>query len=207
MNNKLILYIVGGVLGLGLIIAIAVSAVTGGTEETDEFGEVTIEGEGLPTFGGDPASDQAPGMTAPTVTGETFEGETISIEPDGTPKVVLFLAHWCPHCQAEVPRLAEWLEAGNKPDGVELYAISTLANRVRDEWPPSEWLESEGWDVPTMKDDESSSASSALGLAGTPYWLVLDGDNQVLFRMSGEITAGGMDVVNALFETAAEGEA
>jgi thiol-disulfide isomerase/thioredoxin len=204
MNNKLILYILGGVLGLGLIIAIAVSAVTGGADESDEFGAVTVEGTELPVFGGDPAADVAPGMTAPTVTGESFAGETLSIGPDGTPKVIVFLAHWCPHCQAEVPRVADWLEAGNKPDGVDFYAISSLANRVRDNWPPSAWLESEGWDVPTMKDDESSTASSALGLAGTPYWLVLDGDNQVLFRMSGEITAGGMDVVNALFQTAAE---
>lgn len=205
MNNKLILYILGGVLGLGLIIAIAVSAVSGGTQEGNEFGEVTVEGEGLPPFGGDPASDPAPGMTAPTVTGETFEGETVSIAPDGRAKVVIFLAHWCPHCQAEVPRMVDWLEAGNKPDNVDVYAVSTMANRVRAEWPPSAWLDSENWDVPTIKDDEGNTASSAMGIGGTPYWLVLNGDNEVVFRISGEITQGGMDVVNAVFQTAAEG--
>lgn len=204
MNNKLILYIVGGVLGLGLIIAIAVSAVSGGADDPAEFGDVTVEGENLPAFGGDPASDQATGMTAPTVTGETFDGETITIGPDGTPKVIVFLAHWCPHCQAEVPRVVEWLEAGNKPEGVDFYAISSLANRVQSNWPPSAWLESEGWTVPTMKDDQSNTASSALGLDGTPYWLVLDGDNQVVFRISGEITAGGMQPIDTLFQTAAE---
>ena len=57
MNNKLILYILGGVLGLGLIIAIAISAVSGDSDEEEAFGEVTVEGEALPTFGGDPASD------------------------------------------------------------------------------------------------------------------------------------------------------
>lgn len=204
MNNKLLLYILGGVLGLALVIAIAVSAVTGGAESGDEFGEVTIEGDPIPVFSGEPANDSAIGMTAPTVSGEGFEGETVSIEADGTPKVILFLAHWCPHCQAEVPRVVEWLEAGNKPEGVDFYAISTLANRVQANWPPSAWLEEEGWDVPTIKDDEDSSASQALGLRGTPYWVVLDGDNQVVFRMSGEITQGGMDVVEALFQTAAE---
>lgn len=204
MNNKLLLYILGGVLGLALVIAIAVSAVTGGAESGDEFGEVTIEGDPIPVFSGEPANDSAVGMTAPTVSGEDFEGETVSIEADGTPKVILFLAHWCPHCQAEVPRVVEWLEAGNKPEGVDFYAISTLANRIQANWPPSAWLEEEGWDVPTIKDDEDSSASQALGLRGTPYWLVLDGDNQVVFRMSGEITQGGMDVVEALFQTAAE---
>lgn len=204
MNNKLILYILGGVLGLGIIIAIAVSAVTGGGDETSEYGEVTVEGETLPTFGGDPAADTAPGMLAPTVTGETFEGETVSIAPDGRPKVLIFLAHWCPHCQAEVPRLVDWLEAGNKPENVDLYGVSTMANRVRAEWPPSAWLESENWDVPTLKDDQGNSASTAFGLAGTPYWVVLNGDNEVVFRISGEITQGGMDVVDALFQTAAD---
>jgi thiol-disulfide isomerase/thioredoxin len=204
MNNKLLLYILGGVLGLALVIAIAVSAVTSGGESGAEFGEVTVEGDPIPIFSGEPAGDNAIGMTAPTVTGETFDGETISIAPDGNPKVVLFLAHWCPHCQAEVPRVAQWLEAGNKPEGVDLYAISTLANRVQANWPPSAWLEDEGWDVPTIKDDENSTASQALGLRGTPYWLVLNGDNEVVFRISGEITAGGMDVVDALFQTALE---
>jgi len=38
MNNKLILYIVGGVLGLGLVIAIAISAVSGGTSDEEVYG-------------------------------------------------------------------------------------------------------------------------------------------------------------------------
>lgn len=204
MNNKLLLYILGGVLGLGLIIAIAVSAVSGGGEEGEEFGEVTVEGADLPVFGGDPASDLAAGMTAPTVSGEGFDGSTVTIEPDGRSKVVLFLAHWCPHCQAEVPRVVDWVEAGNQPDTVDFYAVSTLLQRVRGNWPPSQWLESEGWTIPTIQDDSASAASRAFGMAGTPYWLVLDGDNQVLFRISGEITQSGMEVVDALFQTAAE---
>lgn len=204
MNNKLILYILGGVLGLGLIIAIAISAVSGGSDEEEAFGEVTVEGEALPTFGGDPAGDQAVGATAPTVTGVGFDGETVTIAPDGRPKVVAFMAHWCPHCQAEVPRVVDWLEAGNKPENVDFYGVSTLLQRVRGNWPPEQWLQGEGWDVPTIQDDRSNSASAAMGMAGTPYWLVLDGNNEVLFRISGEITQGGLDVVAAMFQTAAE---
>src|SRR5688572_20212959 len=203
MNNKLILYILGGVLGLGLIIAIAISAVSGDSDEEEAFGEVTVEGQALPTYGGDPANDQALGATAPTITGVDFDGDTVTIAPDGRPKVVAFMAHWCPHCQAEVPRVVDWLEAGNKPDNVDFYGVSTLHQRVRGNWPPQQWLEGEGWDVPTIQDDRSNSASAAMGMAGTPYWLVLDGNNQVLFRISGEITQGGFDTVNLLFQTAA----
>ena len=42
MNNKMIFGILGGVLGLGLIVLIAISAVSGSeTSEEDTFGEVT----------------------------------------------------------------------------------------------------------------------------------------------------------------------
>jgi len=202
MNNKVLLYVLGGVLGLGLIIAIAVSAVSGGgpADEEAAFGEITVEGEQLPVFGGDPATDVAPGLTAPTVTGEDFDGNAVSIAPDGRPKVVLFLAHWCPHCQDEVPDVVDWLAAGNQPEGVDFYAISTMAQRLRGNWPPSEWLANEGWSIPTIHDDRSNSASAAFGMQGTPFWVVLDGDNQVVARIPGRVGQAGMD---ALFATAA----
>lgn len=204
MNNKVVLYAVGGVLGLGLIVAIAVSAVnsSGSSDEEAAFGDVTVEGQVLPAFAGDAASDNAPGLVAPTVTGEGLDGSTITIGPDGRNKVVLFLAHWCPHCQEEVPEVVRWLDAGNKPENVDFYAISTLAQRVRGNWPPSDWLQSEGWSVPTIQDDRSATASSAFGMQGTPFWVVLNGDNQVLLRVPGQIGTAGMD---ALFNAAAAG--
>jgi len=205
MNNKLILYIVGGVLGLGLVIAIAISAVSGGTSDEDVYGEVTAEGQNLPPFGGDASNDDGVGQTAPTLTASNPDGSTISIAPDGRPKVIMVMAHWCPHCQNEVPRVVEWLQAGNKPENVDFYAVSTLLQKVRGNWPPQEWLQREGWDVPTIHDDQSNTAAAALGLVGTPYWIVLDGNNEVLFRISGEITASGTDVFSELFGLATEG--
>lgn len=38
----------------------------------------------------------------PDVDGETFAGERVIVGSDGRPKVVMFLVHWCPHCQAGV---------------------------------------------------------------------------------------------------------
>ena len=201
MNKKLVFSIIGGVLGLGLIVAIAISTVSGGTPEEDAFGEVTVEGEALPVFGGEPANDVATGMTAPTIIGENFAGEPVTIEPDGTPKVVVFLAHWCPHCQAEVPEVVDWLEAGNQPENVDFYSVSTLAQRLRGNWPPQDWLETEGWNVPVIQDDNANSVSSAFGMQGTPFWVVLDGQNNVIARIPGQIGTEGMQ---ALFATAAQ---
>lgn len=201
MNNKVLLYVIGGVLGLGLVVAVAISAVSGGTDESAAFGEVTVEGNDLPVHAGNQAADPATGMTAPTVSGTDFDGSTVTIAPDGTSKVIVFLAHWCPHCQAEVPRVVDWLEAGNQPEGVEFYAVSTLVNRLRGNWPPADWLSSEGWDVPTIQDDQSSSVAAGYGMAGTPFWVVLDGENNVVARVAGEVGDAG---VSALFQTAAE---
>jgi thiol-disulfide isomerase/thioredoxin len=201
MNNKLLFGIIGGVLGLGLIIAIAVSVATGGVDPEAAFGEVTVEGQALPVFADDPANDAAVGVAAPTVTGTDFDGSEVSIAPDGRAKVILFLAHWCPHCQVEVPEVVDWLEAGNKPDNVDFYAISTLVNRVSGNWPPQEWLEREGLDLPLIQDDTGSNASQAFGMAGTPFWMALDGENQVIVRVSGEIGQQGM---TAIFDTASQ---
>ena len=72
-----------------------------------------VSGTPLPQFEPGAPSDPAVGLTIPTVTSPTG-----SIELDGTAKVILFLAHWCPHCQAEVPVVKAWVDAGNLPDDV-----------------------------------------------------------------------------------------
>ena len=103
--SKTVWWIIGGVVGLGLIVVIAASIA--GEEEIDTsagFGTVTVEGDALPVLT-DPATDAASGMTAPTVTGADWEDNESSIAPDGRAKILVFLAHWCSHCQAEVPRI------------------------------------------------------------------------------------------------------
>ena len=113
----------------------------------------------------------------------------------GDPKVIAFLAHWCPHCQAEVPRLTAWADAGNAPDDVDIVAVSTNVSQVRPNFPPSDWLDEEGWPFPTMKDDALSSAHSAFGAGGFPYFVVVDADGNVVNRTSGELTEGQIEVL------------
>jgi thiol-disulfide isomerase/thioredoxin len=139
----------------------------------------------------------AVGVTAPTVTGETFDGETLTIGPDGNAKIIVMLAHWCPHCQAEVPVVQGWVEDGGLPEGVDLYGVTVLTNRVSDgrTWPPQDWLEEEGWTSPTIKDDQQSSIVNAYGMTGTPTYVVLGPDNENLGRISGEIGLGGLETL------------
>ena len=56
----------------------------------------------LDTSSSTPDTDTELGSTAPTVVGYDFMGQRVTIEDNGKPKLIVFLAHWCPHCQREV---------------------------------------------------------------------------------------------------------
>lgn len=205
-NKGLIWWIVGGVVGFGLIVWLAVAIA--GEQPVDDsvaFGEVTIEGENLPFFEVG-AADPAAGMTAPTVTGEDFDGNEITIGPDGRAKIIVMLAHWCPHCQAEVPVIQDWVESGGLPEGVDLYGVTVLTNRVRDgsTWPPQDWLAEEGWTSPTVKDDEEESVVTAYGLSSTPTYVVLGPDNENLGRLAGEIGVQGLNQIASTAQSSLE---
>ena len=199
-------WVVGGVLGLGLIVWLAFAiASEPSLDDSVAFGEVTVEGEDLPFFDSS-AADPAIGLTAPTVSGEDLDGAGIAIGPSDSAKIIVMLAHWCPHCQAEVPVIQNWIESGGLPEGVELYGVTVLTNRLRDgsTWPPSEWLAAEGWTSPTIKDDESGSIVTAYGLTSTPTYVVLGPNNENLGRLAGEIGVAGLEALAQLAEGSLE---
>jgi thiol-disulfide isomerase/thioredoxin len=190
------------VVALALVIAVAVTgsddAVEGGGPSPSggtvvpsgdlSQGTVDVTGESLPGLTRGASTDPAVGQTIPTVAGESFDGSAISIAPGGKPKVVMLLAHWCPHCQAEVPRIQQWLDANGMPSDVDLIAISTSASASRPNYPPGDWLRGEGWSVPTMVDDGEGTAIRAFGLTSYPFFVVVDDTGAVVFRTSGELS-------------------
>ena len=78
------------------------------------------------------------------------------------------------------------------PDGVELQAVSTAVDASRPNHPPSEWLEDEGWTVPTLVDSEDSTAADALGVSAFPFFVFVDGDGRRSGRTSGEIAMSAL---------------
>jgi cytochrome c biogenesis protein CcmG, thiol:disulfide interchange protein DsbE len=190
--------VVGAVVVLG-VVAIALS-VGGGDDDGGggggssgaEFGDPTISGEALPSYVSG-TEDAAVGETAPTVRGENFDGEPTSIEP-GKPRMIVFLAHWCPHCNAEAPRLAAFLADPGLPDGVELTIVPTGSQPEAEFWPPSEWLNDVGLgQVETLVDSEDQTVAAAYGLSAYPFIVTLDADGRVLERVSGEQPEGFFD--------------
>jgi thiol-disulfide isomerase/thioredoxin len=151
--------------------------------ELAETRPVTVSGEPLPTLPQGP--DPAVGLDAPVVTGASFDGRPVEIGGRGRPSLVFFVAHWCPHCQREVPLLARELDRITPP-GVEVLTVATSTREGSDNYPPSRWLEREGWTRPVLADDGKESAAKAYGLSGFPFFVLIGGDGKVAGRGSGE---------------------
>lgn len=191
MTGKKIAWIVGGVVvAAGLFAALSAESGT-----VQDYGEVAVSGSTLPRYEPEFA-DAAVGTPAPAIT-----GDTVSVAPGGTPKIVLFLAHWCPACQQEVPALTNWVESNGMPMGVELVAVATSTNPAQGNFPPSIWLEREEFPFPVIYDDEDNSAAVAYGLNAFPFWVVIDSDGNVAQRFTGVIPD---EAVSNLFTTAAD---
>ncbi len=160
----------------------------GSSDEATETSMGEQPSEALPLFDANLPADPAVGMTIPTVEGVDFDGEAVSIAPDGDAKVLLFVAHWCPHCQREVPRIQAYLDENPLPDDVELITVSTGVRPGGDNYPPSEWLAREGWEAPVLVDDEQGTAAATYGLSAFPYFIAVDADGKVVARASGELS-------------------
>jgi cytochrome c biogenesis protein CcmG, thiol:disulfide interchange protein DsbE len=156
------------------------------TASTVEMGTVTVSGTALAAMP-DSGADPAIGVAAPSITGQSFVGLPVSITPGEGPMVVMFVAHWCPHCQREVPQVAGWVKAG-LADGVALRSVATGTDAKLPNYPPSAWLDREGWTIPTIADDAATSASTAYGLTSFPFFVALDAAGKVTARTSGELT-------------------
>lgn len=202
------LYIVAATAAVVIVLGVVAIVMTSGGSEpaaegtgvdaaqnaTQEAGSVTVTGEPLPSypqvesFAAPADQDPAVGLTPPLLEGQTFDGSDVTIDPgDGTAKLVVFFAHWCPHCQREAPELQNLFDDGKVPEGVEVYAVSTAAAADRPNYPPSDWLASVGWTPQVLLDNADSAAANAYGLTGFPYMVFIDADGKVVQRASGEV--------------------
>lgn len=159
--------------------------------------EVSVDGPPLPTAtieGFDPTTDAAVGQRIPTITGTGVDGEPITIGP-GRPQIIVVMAHWCPHCQAEIPRIVDWDDDGRVPSGVDIVGVSTAVDESRGNFPPSAWLEREDWEFPTLADDDEITAMTALGASAFPTLIAVTADGTVAGRFEGEASRDEFDAL------------
>lgn len=199
--NKITTLVVGAVAVLAAIFAVV--AFTSSSDEdaslegASEFQNVVVTGDALPKFG-DETTDTAIGLRAPVLDGFGFLGNQVTTTP-GTPMLIVFLAHWCPHCQAEVPVLVKWSQSGLVPSNLDVIGVATGTDESAPNFPPSMWMANEKWPElwPVLVDNKDQTASNAFGLAGYPFMTLVSAEGKVLWRSSGEISAEALtDAVN-----------
>ena len=190
------------VVALAGVMAIALAGEDSASDVREgQTAAVDIEGERLPQMAQGERTNSI-NQPAPEVSGTSLTGEPMSITNDGTPKVIAFMTHWCPNCQAEVPIVSQWYNDGNAPDDVDILTINTGVDPLRGNYPPTTWYESEDWNVPTLLDDPASSAANAFGLTAYPFWAVIDADGNAIFQQSGQI---GIPELEGLIDLARNG--
>ena len=153
---------------------------------------VTVTGTPLEPFEAANNPDPAFGLEAPVLSGLNFAGEPIVADPADGPYMLVFLAHWCPHCNAEVPRLNDWKNSGAVPPELNVIGVATAASSTSENYPPAVWFSNKGWQWPVIVDEangegEAGKAAQAYGATGWPYFVIVGADGKVKARVSGEI--------------------
>ncbi len=122
----------------------------------------------------DPSTlDPAVGQPMPPI--RLTDGAALTVE---TPTLFVFVAHWCPHCSAEIPVLQQAIDAGTLA-GVHVVLVSTAADI--DQAQQAAWLAEHGWTGDVLYDTSSGDRAPGLmasyfGATGFPYLVMVDGN-------------------------------
>lgn len=197
-------------IGAGVVVVVALFAwaiASGGANsgnanyEVPAFGEIDVAGSLQPldpTSAGIAEFDPATGQPAPVAIGTDYNGEPSSIGDSGEPQIIAFLAHWCSHCQAEVPRLVTAMAGGSTIDGVEVVGVATATNSTRGNYPPAAWLDAEGWTGGVLMDNSESAVLQVYGLGSFPAWAAVKADGTIAARATGELSEEQVSQLAAL---------
>lgn len=193
------------VVALALVLSSGGNSDNGGTTTTTNANggeiskKVTVDGAALPEFS-ESVDDPAIGEAAPKLVGNNFAGAPVTLGgASGKQQVVVFFAHWCPHCQREVPIIVSLAKAGTFK-GVELGGVSTGTSKEAPNYPPSDWLRTVGWPAPVLVDTANQTAAKAYGLTGYPYLVFVNADGTVAGRWSGEMPEADLKAVIEAFK-------
>ena len=198
-SMRTILYVVLVVVGIAGAVALGTS---GGSSDTTTDTVVTVPGGVQPaeyqkvsSTGGllaplpESGADTETGKSVAVLKGYDLQGRPVTIDPAGEGKatMVVFLAHWCPHCNREIPVLNKWRESGEVPTGLRVVGVTTGSKADQANWPPSKWLTAMKWPFEVMADSESQEAAAAYGVAGYPFIAFVGANGKITARTSGEV--------------------
>jgi thiol-disulfide isomerase/thioredoxin len=190
-------------IGLALVVvllAVAAVALTSSGDEPTSQATTAPSGSGgdaVATIDGpartEPISDGSPipAWSAPTLDGGRFEWAG---RPEG-PTVLAIWAPWCPHCQAELPRLSAAVE---RHPGISLVTLASALNQPGPT--PQDYMDSEGLSFTVGLDDEASTVAAGLGIQGFPTTYFVDAAGLVIVSASGELDPDALEEVLTALE-------
>ncbi|HQZ37052.1 MAG TPA: TlpA disulfide reductase family protein [Ilumatobacteraceae bacterium] len=174
---------------------------TSGLASLPDSQPVTVTGAALPALDAAANPDPAIGMDAPLLSGLNFSGTPIVMDPATKgPYMLVFLAHWCVHCNAEVPRLINWKNSGGVPAGLNIIGVPTAVSETAPNYPPAVWFSNKGWPFPALVDEKqgdgaAGKAATAYGASGWPYFVIVGADGKVKARVSGEVEISDLQTI------------
>jgi thiol-disulfide isomerase/thioredoxin len=138
-----------------------------------------------------PPRTPSPGTTpqaAPALTGiDVLTGQPVDlVSLRGKPTVVVFWAHWCPHCQAEMPVVQDLYEsfAGK----VNFVGVATAIGQqpARPEYAdPQAFIGTVGLTMPTILDTDGALLK-AWDVSSFPELFLVDSQGQLVGSLRGE---------------------
>lgn len=124
------------------------------------------------------AGETVPEFSAPAIGGGTVRWSDYA----GGPVVLSVWAPWCPHCQAELPRLNTVMR---EYPGVRWVTIVTSIG-TRPGPDPAAFLKDNGIAAPTAIDDRDGTLELAFGIQGFPTLYFVGSDGTVVRELAGE---------------------
>ena len=133
------------------------------------------------------------GRQAPPIEGEALDGEPFVLaEAQGEWVLVNFFATWCTPCIREHPELVNF----SRRHGVA--GDARVVSVVYDDRPSKarEFFAEQGGDWPVVPDADGAIAVS-YGVSGVPESYLIAPDGTVVTKLTGGVTAGGLDRILA----------
>jgi thiol-disulfide isomerase/thioredoxin len=162
---------------LCLLLLLAACSRSSATEQTSDF----VAGDGSVRIV--PATEREP---APAVSGQTLDGQSLSLDDLPGPVVVNFWASWCGPCAQEAPHLAAIAEE-YRPEGVHVLGVN-----IKDQPANARTFEAE-FDLgyPSLYDEAAvvAAAFGGIGPGALPSTIVLDAQHRVAVRVFGAVNA------------------
>jgi len=174
--------VVVAAVGLVVLLGVVAAAHVAGNRLGDKSTQSPVAPAGAPQFS--PAVRYVP----PLQGADMITGDSVTLHPTGRPLLVVFWAHWCPHCQVEMPRIEEMYDQ----DGGDKYDIITVATFVRrgigaDGYStPEDFVQSAGLTMPVILDSTGQIARR-WGVDGTPEMFIIEpSGREILADLTGE---------------------